>query len=184
VQVRSDPTAFSHCRSVVAAWVWSKRAQTPIPDSSWHSRRSSFRIQSLLQSIRREIHALARIQHPGIVRIVAEGLQTGCLGTPCSSSRDSSFASIVRCTRDSALLLLSAVSTPVGEPRPGLVRERTPVTPVDPVSGGAQRLDLPRRRRWRRLWRPEWKRDSVAGSSRRPTPRARAFGIAPRRSRL
>src|SRR5262245_46662902 len=31
----------------------------------------------LLQSIRREIHALARIQHPGIVRILDEGLRDG-----------------------------------------------------------------------------------------------------------
>jgi eukaryotic-like serine/threonine-protein kinase len=33
--------------------------------------------QSLLQSIRREIHALASVWHPGVVRIVAEGLQDG-----------------------------------------------------------------------------------------------------------
>jgi serine/threonine protein kinase/predicted ATPase len=33
--------------------------------------------EGLLSSIRREIHALARIHHPGIVRIVAEGLEDG-----------------------------------------------------------------------------------------------------------
>ncbi|MEW6731685.1 MAG: tetratricopeptide repeat protein [Acidobacteriota bacterium] len=33
--------------------------------------------ESLLVSIRREIHALASIKHPGVVRIVAEGLQEG-----------------------------------------------------------------------------------------------------------
>jgi serine/threonine protein kinase/tetratricopeptide (TPR) repeat protein len=32
---------------------------------------------NLLQGIRREIHALARIRHPGIVRIVAEGVEEG-----------------------------------------------------------------------------------------------------------
>src|SRR6187401_3772650 len=33
--------------------------------------------EGLLQSIRREIHALARIRHPGIVRILDEGLHDG-----------------------------------------------------------------------------------------------------------
>jgi serine/threonine protein kinase/tetratricopeptide (TPR) repeat protein len=33
--------------------------------------------QCLLQSIRREIHALARIRHPGVVRILDEGVQDG-----------------------------------------------------------------------------------------------------------
>src|SRR5687768_16219903 len=33
--------------------------------------------ESLLSSIRREIHALARIHHPGIVRIMAEGMESG-----------------------------------------------------------------------------------------------------------
>src|SRR5262245_17611050 len=32
---------------------------------------------ALLQSLRREIHALARIEHPGVVRILGEGLQDG-----------------------------------------------------------------------------------------------------------
>ena len=31
----------------------------------------------MLQSIRREIHALARIQHPGVVRILEEGVEQG-----------------------------------------------------------------------------------------------------------
>jgi serine/threonine protein kinase/tetratricopeptide (TPR) repeat protein len=33
--------------------------------------------ERLLQSLRREIHALARLRHPGIVRIVAEGVDRG-----------------------------------------------------------------------------------------------------------
>src|SRR5688572_19689197 len=33
--------------------------------------------EGLLSGIRREIHALARIQHPGIVRIMAEGMEDG-----------------------------------------------------------------------------------------------------------
>src|SRR5262245_39858176 len=33
--------------------------------------------QRLLQSLRREIQALARIRHPGIVRILAEGMEQG-----------------------------------------------------------------------------------------------------------
>jgi serine/threonine protein kinase/tetratricopeptide (TPR) repeat protein len=33
--------------------------------------------QGLLESIRREIHALARIRHPGVVRILDEGVQDG-----------------------------------------------------------------------------------------------------------
>src|SRR6188768_3041664 len=74
--------------------------------------------QSLLQSIRREIHALARIRHPGIVEIVAEGLQNGLPWYAMQLLEGVELRQY--CSLHTRLALLpppDAMSTPVGEPR-------------------------------------------------------------------
>jgi tetratricopeptide (TPR) repeat protein len=101
--------------------------------------------QSLLQGIRREIHTLAGLRHPGIVRIVAEGLHEGLPWYAMELLEGIELRDYCALhARRSQLPPPDAISTPVEQARADLVRARDPSHKLWTLSLGRAGESTPR----------------------------------------